>query len=104
MEREGSKSRPAAASGETGPSSVRDRPVDLEIVTGELGCGELTLELKMQFERVTPGARVRIVTDDPGAPRDLPAWCDMTGHRLLEADAPYYIIRARERARGETDG
>jgi tRNA 2-thiouridine synthesizing protein A len=70
--------------------------VDLEILTGELGCGELTYELKLQFDRVGPGMKVRIVTADPGAPRDLPAWCKMTGHRLLESDAPFYIIQARE--------
>ena len=87
--------RALAASGQSGPDSVRDRPVDLEILTGELGCGELTYELKLQFQRVEPRWIVRIVTDDPGAPRDLPAWCRMTGHRFLEADAPYYLIQAR---------
>ena len=88
--------RARAASGRCGPGSTRDRPVDLEVFTGELGCGDLTYELKLQFERIGPGERVRIVTDDPGAPRDLPAWCRMTGHRLLEADAPFYIIQARD--------
>lgn len=87
--------RALASSGRSGPDSARDRPVDLEVFTGELGCGELTYELKLQLERVEAGQTVRIVTADPGAPRDLPAWCQMTGHRLLEADAPYYIIRAR---------
>lgn len=90
------KGRAQAASGRSGPGSTRDCPVDMEIFTGELGCGELTYELKLQFARVDPGLRVRIVTDDPGAPRDLPAWCRMTGHRLLEADAPFYIIQARD--------
>ncbi|MFH2007033.1 MAG: sulfurtransferase TusA family protein [bacterium] len=94
-----SSGRALAQSGSCGPESTRDRPVDLEIVTGELGCGELTMELKLQLERVAPGAQVRIVTADPGAPRDLPAWCRMTGHRLLEADAPFYIIQARDRDR-----
>jgi len=88
--------RALAASGRTGPASTRDKPVDLEISTGELGCGDLTYELKLQFERVEPRYHVRIVTDDPGAPRDMPAWCRMTGHRLLEADAPFYIIQARD--------
>jgi tRNA 2-thiouridine synthesizing protein A len=69
--------------------------VELEIFTGELGCGDLIYELRLQFERVEPGSLVRIVTDDPGAPRELPAWCRSTGHRLLEADVPFYVIRAR---------
>jgi tRNA 2-thiouridine synthesizing protein A len=88
--------RPLAASGRIGPDSARDRPVDLEIFTGELGCGDLIYELKLQFERVGPGDVVRVVTDEPGSPRELPAWCRLTGHRLLEADAPFYVIRARE--------
>ena len=90
--------RPLAASGRSGPDSPRDRPVALEIFTGELGCGDLIYELRLQFERVDPGYVVRIVTDDPGAPRELPAWCRMTGHRLLEADAPFYLIKARDRS------
>jgi tRNA 2-thiouridine synthesizing protein A len=88
--------RALAASGRSGPDSPRDRQVALEIVTGELGCGDLIYELKLQFERVGPGDLVRIVTNDPGAPRELPAWCRMTGHRLLEVDAPFYVIHVRE--------
>lgn len=88
--------RPLAASGRSGSESPRDRVVALEIFTGELGCGDLIYELKLQFERVGPGDVVRVVTADPGAPRELPAWCRMTGHRLLEADAPFYVIQARD--------
>jgi len=90
--------RPMAASGRAGPDSPRDRSVALEIFTGELGCGDLVYELRAQFERAAPGDLVRVVTDDPGAPRDLPAWCRTTGHRLLEADAPFYVIEARARS------
>lgn len=88
--------RPLAASRRTGPDSPRDRTVALEIFTGELGCGDLIYELKLQFERVGPGDLVRIVTDEPGSSRELPAWCRMTGHRLLEADAPFYVIEVRD--------
>jgi len=88
--------RPLAASGESGPESTRDREVALEIFTGELGCGDLIYELRLQFERAAPGDHVRIVTDDPAAGTELPAWCGMTGHRLLESDAPFYIIETRK--------
>lgn len=87
--------RPWATSGRFGPQSPRDRRVDVEIVMGELGCGDLIYELREQFERVDSGQLVRVVSDDPGAPKELPAWCRLTRHRLLEADAPYYIVRAR---------
>ena len=69
---------------------------DLEIVMGELGCGDLIYELREQFTRVRPGAVVRIVSNDPGGPRDIPAWCDMTGRTLLAMEPPYYTIRARK--------
>ncbi len=93
--------RAYAASGREGPDSARDRPVSLELNTGELGCGDLIYELKLQFTRIDGGNLVRLVTNDPGAPRELPAWCRMTGHQLLESDAPYYIIRARMTGKGE---
>ena len=74
----------------------RDLSVDMEIVMGELGCGDLIYELREQFTRVRPGSTVRIVSDDPGGPSDIPAWCRMTGRTLVAADRPYYIIRERE--------
>lgn len=93
--------RPNAQSGRSGPGSCRDRPVSLEIFTGELGCGDLIYELKLQFDRADPGAKVRVVTADPGAPKDIPEWCRMTGHVLLERDAPFYVIQVRNRTKGE---
>ena len=95
--------RPLAASGREGPGSTRDRSVRLELVMGELGCGDLIYELKLQFGRVGGGELVRVVTNDPGAPRELPAWCRMTGHRLLESDAPFYVLQARDSEQGDRD-
>ena len=69
---------------------------DFEIFMGELGCGDLIYELREQFTRVRPGAVVRIVSNDPGGPREIPAWCEMTGRTLIAADPPYYLIRARK--------
>ena len=66
-----------------------------------MGCGDLVWELRQQFRRVAGGKTVRIVTSDPGAPLDLPAWCRMTGHELIDVDAPYYLIRARNNPQGE---
>ena len=63
---------------------------------GELGCGDLVYELREQFEMVDRGALVRIVTNDPGARHDVPSWCSLTGHTLVDADAPYYLIAARQ--------
>ena len=64
---------------------------------GELGCGDLLLQLHFRIETLEPGRVLRLVALDPGAPADLPAWCRMTGHALLAAEHPVYFIRRKER-------
>jgi tRNA 2-thiouridine synthesizing protein A len=63
---------------------------------GDLGCGELVLELRMRLERMEPGQVLELTARDPGAPADLPAWCRLTGHTLVEARHPAYYIRRKE--------
>ena len=63
---------------------------------GDLGCGDLVLQLRFRMEALSPGAVLRLVALDPGAPVDLPAWCRLTGHALLAADHPVYLIRRKE--------
>ena len=62
---------------------------------GELGCGQLVFELSRQIEGVEPGETLEVVTHDAGAPVDLPAWCRMTGHTLVSAEPPTYVIRRK---------
>ena len=63
---------------------------------GDLGCGELVLELRIRIGRMQPGQVLELIARDPGAPADLPAWCGLTGHELVENDHPRYLIRRRE--------
>ena len=63
---------------------------------GDLGCGELVLELHLRMQALSPGQVLRLVALDPGAPADLPAWCRLTGHTLLSAEHPVYLIRRKE--------
>jgi tRNA 2-thiouridine synthesizing protein A len=63
---------------------------------GELGCGELVLALRGRMQALAPGALLRLTALDRGAPEDLPSWCRMTGHELVEADHPVYVIRRRQ--------
>jgi len=60
---------------------------------GELGCGELVLELRTRLLRLAPGSLFELVALDPGAPVDLPAWRRMTGHELAKAQHPTYLIK-----------
>jgi len=62
---------------------------------GEIGCGQLVFELHRRLDSMRPGERIEIVAEDPGAPTDLPAWCRMTGHTLVSADHPIYVIERK---------
>ena len=66
---------------------------DVEWNAGELGCGELVLELRMRLAAMRPGQVLRLIARDPGAPQDMPAWCRMTGHTLVSQQHPVYLIR-----------
>ena len=63
---------------------------------GDLGCGELVLELRLRMASMRPGQVLRLIARDQGAPADLPAWCRMTGHALVSAEHPVYYIRRKE--------
>jgi tRNA 2-thiouridine synthesizing protein A len=62
---------------------------------GDMGCGELVIELKFRLAELAPGDTLLLHGTDPGLPEDLPAWCRMTGHCLVHADRPHYLIRRR---------
>lgn len=63
---------------------------------GEMGCGELVLELRTRLAPLAPGTIFELTARDPGAPEDLPAWCRLTGHALVRAEPPRYWIRRRD--------
>lgn len=59
---------------------------------GETGCGELLLDLLL-FMKKQPDQSSNVVRSlDPGAPLEIPAWCRLTGHELIEAKHPLYTI------------
>ena len=63
---------------------------------GDMGCGELVMHLRTRLLAM-PGKVLKLIARDPGAPADLPAYCRMTGHRLLaeRPEACCYWIRAK---------
>lgn len=70
---------------------------DAEWDAGDLGCGDLVLELRARMEPLAPGRVLKLTARDPGAPADIPAWCRMTGHALVSEQHPIYLIRRKER-------
>jgi tRNA 2-thiouridine synthesizing protein A len=73
-----------------------DLAADAEWDARDMGCGELVLELRVRLKAMSPGSILKVTARDLGAPEDLPAWCGMTGHTLLQAQHPEYWIRRRE--------
>lgn len=63
--------------------------------SGEIGCAQLVFELRRRLKDMQPGERLEVVARSRGAPTDLPAWCRMTGHRLVSAEHPVYVIERK---------
>jgi tRNA 2-thiouridine synthesizing protein A len=63
---------------------------------GELGCVQLILGLRARLNGLGPGMMIEVTARDAGAPVDLPAWCRMTGHTLVSANHPVYVVRRKE--------
>ena len=62
---------------------------------GALGCSQLIFHLHVRLTKMEPGQTLELTTSDEGAPVDLPAWCRTTGHTLVSADHPVYVIQRR---------
>ena len=62
---------------------------------GDMGCGEVLILLRSRMKQLDPGDVLKLTTRDLGAPEDLPAWCRLTGRRLLRAAHPDYWIEQR---------
>jgi tRNA 2-thiouridine synthesizing protein A len=60
------------------------------------GCGDFILELREQIAALPAGAVLMVASRDAGAPVEVPAWCRLTGHRLLEAEPPFFLIAKRK--------
>jgi len=68
---------------------------DARFDAGDMGCGDLVLELRARLMDLAPGAVLEVRATDPGAPEDLPAWCRVTRHTLVQSEHPRYWIRRR---------
>ena len=62
---------------------------------GDMACGELVLKLRLRLKSMQAGQILLLIAQDPGAPADIPAWCNLTGHHLLSAEPPQYKIQRK---------
>lgn len=83
---------------------ITDVPAEVHGVLdgGDRSCGDLAIALKRAVERLRGGEILKLVSRDPGAKADVPAWCRLTGHRLLWGGGSTFYIQRKEIQRKET--
>jgi tRNA 2-thiouridine synthesizing protein A len=82
--------------GQDTPVAVTTRHADDTWDAGPLNCGELVLMLRRRLQALPARSVLRLTARDLGAKEDIPAWCRLTGHRLLEDRHPEYWIERRD--------
>ncbi len=60
------------------------------------GCGDFIIDLRAVMRDLEPGTALMVASRDAGAPVEIPAWCRLTGHHLVDASPPFYLLRKRE--------
>lgn len=63
----------------------------------DLGCGEMLADFRMYIRPLPAGCVVLLISPDMGSPREVPAWCRLTGNRLIARSKPYYLIKKARR-------
>jgi TusA-related sulfurtransferase len=77
---------------------VSDAEVRVELDCRGMRCPMPVIRLANNITEVTVGELVAVVSDDPAARPDIPAWCRMRGHEYagegVTADGvPRYLVR-----------
>lgn len=50
-------------------------------------CSMLSVTVAERMSPLAPGTVLDVVTDDPAAPTEMPAWCRRMGHELLSLES-----------------
>lgn len=61
-------------------------PADAELDARGLKCPLPVLKTRKRLEPLAPGARLRVIADDPAALVDVPHFCAEQGHALAHQD------------------
>ena len=94
--------KPFSCPPKSGETASKDSPQDKqqlpdwefddEFDGGDETCGRVIVNLYLYIRDQQPGLRVLVISRDPGAPVELPAWCRMTKNQLTKIEHPYYLI------------
>ena len=58
-------------------------------------CPMPVIRVQERVMQLAPGSRLEAVCSDPGALNDIPAWCRINGHKVLEtrtAGDEYFVL------------
>lgn len=72
--------------------ALPDWDFDDEFDGGDETCGRVIVNLHLYIRNQRPGLRILVISRDPGAPVEIPAWCRMTSNELSGSQHPYYLI------------
>ncbi|MEN8005748.1 MAG: sulfurtransferase TusA family protein [Candidatus Krumholzibacteriota bacterium] len=64
--------------------------------SADRGCGDFIIDLREVMTDLEPGATLMVASRDAGAPVEIPAWCRLTGHKLIAAEPPFYLLCKRD--------
>lgn len=82
-------------SGATGPNRSR-YDADAFYDAGNKGCGDGPLDdIALLIRKMLPGQTVEIRATEPSVAVDLPAWCRLTGHTLMQHEDHRYLVRRK---------
>lgn len=72
---------------------------DKSLDTSGLNCPLPVLKTKKAMEGLQSGQILEVISTDPGAKADIPAFCNRTGHQLLETveEGGKYIFYLRKK-------
>jgi len=76
-------------------SSIEPNKIAKYWWAGEAGCGSLIVGVKKQIGQIRHGELLQVTALSAGASVDLSAWCRVTGHALVSADHPIYVLRKK---------
>ncbi len=69
---------------EPAPATAADRQEEAVVVDNRgMLCAQGILRLMRALGPLPPGQRIRVLSTDPAAEHDYPAWCRNTGHTFL---------------------
>jgi len=73
---------------------------DKTLDTSGLNCPLPVLKTKKALEDMQGGQVLEVISTDPGSKADIPAFCQRTGHELLETveEGGKYIFYIRKKA------